>query len=306
VVKLYVGITDKDWFRSLAARAPLEEVNFWQPGGSKAFRALKPGELFLFKLHAPLNFIVGGGLFAHDSILPTSIAWDAFGESNGANSLPEMRARIAKYRRAPPDCRLDYRIGCRILEMPFFLEEDRWIPVPASWAPSIQQGKSFEASTGDGRYLWDAIQERLAGRRHEMREPAGARFGTPTLITPRLGQGSFRIVVTDTYQRRCAVTGERTLPALEAAHIRPYAQGGAHEVSNGVLFRSDIHKLFDRGYATVTPAGRFEVSRRIKEEFENGRWYYALQGTPVFEPKRPDLRPSRAALDWHNSNVFLG
>jgi hypothetical protein len=41
--------------------------------------------------------------------------------------------------------------------------------------------------------------------------------------------------------RRCAVTQERTLPALEAAHFRPYGYGGSHEASNDLLFLHDIH-----------------------------------------------------------------
>ena len=98
--------------------------------------------------------------------------------------------------------------------------------------------------------------------------PIGERYGAPALVRPRLGQGAFRVLVTDTYHRRCAVTGERVLPALEAAHIRPYGEGGVDEVTNGLLLRRDIHGLFDRGYVTVTPAGLFEVSRRIREEFE--------------------------------------
>jgi putative restriction endonuclease len=56
------------------------------------------------------------------------------------------------------------------------------------------------------------------------------------------------------------------LPALEAAHIRPYADGGVHEARNGLLFRRDIHSLFDAGYVTVTPDLLFEVSGRIREE----------------------------------------
>ena len=75
-----------------------------------------------------------------------------------------------------------------------------------------------------------------------------ARYGEPLLIRPRLGQGAFRVLVTDIYQRRCAVTQERTLPALEAAHIRPYGEGGQHEAQNGLLLRRDIHSLFDAGY----------------------------------------------------------
>jgi putative restriction endonuclease len=82
---------------------------------------------------------------------------------------------------------------------------------------------------------------------------AQARFGEPQLIQPRLGQGAFRVLVTDVYNRRCAVTHERTLPALEAAHIRPYGDGGEHEARNGLLLRRDIHSLFDAGYVTSRP-----------------------------------------------------
>ena len=79
MVNLYVGITDYDWFRFLSALPNVDEVNFWQPGGRTNFKALQSGELFLFKLHSPRNFIVGGGVFARADILPTSLAWDAFG-----------------------------------------------------------------------------------------------------------------------------------------------------------------------------------------------------------------------------------
>ena len=65
MVSLYIGITDYEWFRFLSLLQSVEEVNFWQPGGQTNFRALQPGELFLFKLHSPNNFIVGGGLFGH-------------------------------------------------------------------------------------------------------------------------------------------------------------------------------------------------------------------------------------------------
>jgi putative restriction endonuclease len=75
-----------------------DEVNFWQPSGTNQFRALQAGELFLFKLHAPENFIVGGGVFSHASNFPLSIAWEAFGLRNGVTTLAEMRERIAYYR----------------------------------------------------------------------------------------------------------------------------------------------------------------------------------------------------------------
>jgi putative restriction endonuclease len=142
MVNLYVGITDYEWFRYLSALPSVEEVNFWQPGGRTNFKALKPGELFLFKLHSPRNFIVGGGVFARADILPVSLAWEAFGVGNGAQSLLEMRKRIAFYRDQADDFRQDYMIGCRVLTQPFFLPEDQWIPIPVSWSPHIQQGRT--------------------------------------------------------------------------------------------------------------------------------------------------------------------
>lgn len=110
MVNLYIGITDYEWFRFLSVLPGVDEVNFWQPGGRTNFQALRPGELFLVKLHAPRNFIVGGGVFARADILPTSLAWEAFGTSNGASSLTEMRRRIAFYRGIQNDPRDDYRI----------------------------------------------------------------------------------------------------------------------------------------------------------------------------------------------------
>lgn len=115
---------------------------------------------------------------------------------------------------------------------------------------------------------------------------------------------TFRVLVTDLYQPRCAITRERTLPALEAAHIRPYADGGEHEASNGLLLRRDIHSLFDDGYVTVTPDLRFKVSRRIREEFENGRHYYALDGQEIASPSSLIHRPDPEALRWHNTERF--
>ena len=305
-VRLVVAVTDGEWFRFLRNRSDLAEVNFWSPSGTN-FRALSPGELFLFKLHAPLNFIVGGGVFAHASIMPCSLAWEAFGEANGAATLMEVRARIRKYRRVDPRSHEDFLIGCRILTQPFFLSEDDWLPIPPSWSANIVTFKTFITDQADGRKLWDPLIERTVEKPSPgLSEGPQARFGDPIPVRPRLGQGAFRVLVTDHYRRRCAVTGERTLPALEAAHILPYGQGGQHEVRNGILMRRDLHSLFDLGYVTVTPKLVFEVSRRIKEEYENGREYYRMHGAPVAAPIRSDFRPDSELLRWHNENTYRG
>jgi putative restriction endonuclease len=121
------------------------------------------------------------------------------------------------------------------------------------------------------------------------------------MAKPRLGQAGFRVAVLDAYGRRCAVTEEKTLPVLEAAHIRPYADGGGHEVANGLLLRSDFHTLFDAGYLTIDTDYRLLVSKRLREEFSNGRHYYEHHGKIVPNlPTQTDMRPSRAVIVWRN------
>lgn len=304
-INLVVAVTDGDWFETLRRQPDLSEVNFWAPSHTN-FRALKPGELFLFKLHAPHNLIVGGGVFAYANVLPCSLAWEAFGQANGARSAQEMRQRIVRYRSGRTDDRSDFRIGCRILTQPFFFEEADWLPVPNSWAPQIVSFKTYNTGDAEGLGLWNAVRDRLNQQPLSRITEERPRYGEPRPIRPRLGQVAFRVLVTDIYQRRCAVTRERTLPALEAAHIRPYAEGGFHEAPNGLLLRRDIHSLFDAGYVTVTPDHHFEVSDRIRDEFENGRDYYDLHGESIYVPKNSAQKPDAAALSWHNENCFLG
>jgi hypothetical protein len=104
VVSLFVAITDDDWFAYLAAQPQLDEVNFWQPRGKAGFQAISRGELFLFKLHSPRNYIVGGGIFERaSSNVPLWLAWDSFGTRNGAATFEEMRERISRYTHARAD-----------------------------------------------------------------------------------------------------------------------------------------------------------------------------------------------------------
>ena len=312
-MQAYVGVTDYNWFDLLRNLPELEEVNFWQPGGNQVFKALKPGELFLFKLHYPYNKIVGGGIFVYSNVLPINLAWDSFGMKNGANSLLEMRRNVGRLRHQKESPSTDYNIGCVLLEQPFFLPKNEWIPAPPDWKPSIVQGKTYDLSIEPGRSIWKQLHMNtlLESLMYEERVPSGiqeeqARYGQPVTTLPRLGQGTFRILVTDAYGRRCAVTNEKTLPALDAAHIKPYSESGSHVVSNGILLRRDLHALLDKGYVTITPSLKFEVSRRIKEEFENGGDYYRLQGNELRLPTNPVNHPSQDYIRWHNANKYLG
>jgi putative restriction endonuclease len=258
--------------------------------------------MFLFKLHAPLDFIAGGGVFLRHTLLPLPLAWQAFGEKNGVPDFETFERRILEHR-LPSE--LTRQLGCTILVEPFFWPRDSWIPVPSDWSKNIVTGKGYSINSPTGAALWTEVSARLVDNPLPSVAAAAAetadRFGAPITIRPRLGQGAFRVEVTDAYLRRCAITGERTLPALEAGHIRPYAKNGPHEIRNGLLLRSDLHNLFDLGYLTVTLDYRVEVSRRIREEFENGRDYYALHGQSLAVlPRLEGARPAPEFLEWHH------
>ena len=303
-MRFYVAITDFDWFTYLSAQKP-DEVNFWQPSGGRVFHALQPGEPLLFKLHSPNNRIVGGGFFSHFSSAPLTLAWEAFGTKNGAQSLEEMRERVWKYRNEQRQPGSEEIVGCILLQQPFFFAEPDWIPV-SDWAQSIVRGKSYDAAKGRGAEIWAEVQ----GRLHRTFVPDESvavqteRYGKPQMNLPRLGQGAFRVIIADAYERSCALSSSHILPILEASHIRPYAQGGTHSPTNGLLLRQDIHTLFDSGYITVTPDYRVEVSKRIRQEFSNGDDYYAMHGRQIRLPELEQLQPSKELLDWHNEKVF--
>ncbi len=131
-------------------------------------------------------------------------------------------------------------------------------------------------------------------------------WSDPVAIRQRLGQGAFRILVTDADQHRCAITGEKGLPALEAAHLKAVTEEGKHHIDNGLLFRSDIHRLFDKDYVTVTPDYKFRASRRLNDDFHHGEEYFRLNGNGMWLPRNYDCQPNREFLEWRSDAVFRG
>lgn len=303
-MKGFIANTDSDWFAFLRENAPWDEVNFWQPSGGRAFRAVPPGAPVLFRLKAPHNRIVGFGWFLRHVVSEDWVAWDAFGLANGSPDFPTMRSRIARYRRDP--LAGPAPIGCLMLGDPVFFPGGAAIPDSADWSPNIVQGKTYDLTVGEGARIWNACRER-AGLMHVPAFAAAEdRYGAPSMVRPRLGQASFRMAVTQAYEGACAVTTEHSLPVLDAAHIRPFGEGGAHTTSNGLLLRSDLHRLFDRGYVTVTPELVLKVSRALRDDYSNGATYYPLDGREVHVPSAVADRPDPMLLEWHGDEVFRG
>jgi putative restriction endonuclease len=308
MVNIYVGNTDNDWFDFLSSLSDVDEVNFWKPSTGN-FNAIGEGERFAFRLKSPRNKIGGFGTLAKSSTLPIQLAWEAFGTKNGVPSLGAFVTAISKFR---PNERVTPStfIVCRILVEPVFLPPHLWFDVPSSWAGPIVQGKTYSGGSDEGAALWRNLEAGAVASRNLATSGFGeeeqARFGEPIFIRPRLGQGAFRVAITELYHRQCALTDGKVLPALDAAHIRPYAEGGTHTKSNGILLRKDIHSVFDAGYATIDTDYRFVVSDKVRDVFHNGNEYRRLHGTVLRLPADAADRPDREMLSWHNQHRYLG
>lgn len=315
-MKLWVGVTDNRWFEFLAGRQ-LDEVNFWQPSAKSLLANAQYGMPFLFKLKRPNNAIAGGGILVAQSSFPVSIAWEIFGEKCGAASLPELLELVS---RSAKGVKRESSIVCTVLANPVFLSRRLWLESPPDWSGPIVRGKYYDTVSDSGSAIWRHLgphfsDELLPERRisealisSNFSGADGLKYGSPITLRPRLGQSTFRLMVTDAYKRRCAMTGETTLDVLEAAHIVPYSEsGGSHDVSNGLLLRSDFHKLFDRGLVSVDPSYRIRISPRIREAYFNGKAYYRLEGQSLAViPDVAASRPDKDRLAWHFSNCFQG
>ena len=306
-----VGLTDWDWYSFLRERNDLDEVNFWRPS-AMGFKALKPTEPFFFKLKSPRQEIAGFGVFSRVVRLPIWQAWEVFAERNGTATRTELLDRLRKYSGAGKEVGLNSDITCIVIQQPlFFPRPDDWVAPPDDWSKNIVAYKVYSLWKGEGKRLWRDCLEMASNLSAPQAEWSGEsqeaeRFGKPYLVTPRKGQAGFALSVLEAYGAQCAVTTEHSKPALEAAHIKPYSEGGTHEVSNGMPLRRDIHALFDSGYVTVTPDSRFLVSSRLKDDFDNGKVYYELSGRTIVSPESATDAPDPELLEWHGDVKFLG
>jgi putative restriction endonuclease len=303
MLSAYLGITDNDWFDYLRRNDITDEVNFWIPSAPPR-KHVEPGSLWLFKLHAPLDFIAGAGVFMHYSVLPLQMAWDAFGIHNGVPTLDALRTAIMRHKSPGADT-WNIAVGCAILDQVTYLPRELWVPCHTG---SLVSGKHMD-DTDDQTTVRQVLHslELAPAKGYVHDHPFYNEAYTPqyALSEVRQGQGTFHIRVTDAYHRQCAVSREHSLPVLEAAHIVEWSDTHTNEVTNGILLRADIHKLFDVGYVTVDPDGyRFVVGKRLKEDYNNGKEYYQLHGSRILLPDDKEAWPSKEALETHNSTAF--
>ena len=113
-------------------------------------------------------------------------------------------------------------------------------------------------------------------------------------VTMRRGQSQFRSMLLNAYDNRCAVTRANEPVVLEAAHISPYDGPASNTSDNGLLLKSDIHKLFDRGLLVIQP----DYTTLIAPSLRNGQ-YSIHEGQRILLPEQRGFYPSPRLLEHH-------
>lgn len=127
------------------------------------------------------------------------------------------------------------------------------------------------------------------------------------LVSKPIRVRSFRKIVLDAYDERCALTGLKLINGfgraeVEAAHIKPVEANGPDIVNNGVALSGTAHWMFDRGLLSISDDYEILMSRQINDQD-------AVLGLINSDrllriPERPQQRPHPAFLRWHRENRF--
>ncbi len=118
---------------------------------------------------------------------------------------------------------------------------------------------------------------------------------TERTTTQRDGQTEFRESVIAAYAGKCAITACSIRAVLEAAHIIPYRGAHTDKISNGLLLRVDLHRLFDRKLLAIDPETMEVLLAPHLEDSEYRNWC----GRRIRLPKNTKDQPNTEALRMH-------
>lgn len=145
----------------------------------------------------------------------------------------------------------------------------------------------------DKKELEKACRETTEGGMFDPSEDARRRM--MAAIVQREGQPAFRRALLEAYGGACAISGCAVEAILDAAHIVPYRGAQTNLVGNGLLLRTDLHKMFDLHLFCIDSTTRtIHLSEVLKtSEYAN------LEGTALREPRDRDKAALTDALKHH-------
>jgi putative restriction endonuclease len=222
-----------------------------------------------------------------------------------------------------------------------YREFDRVVPREATgepvetWLRPLRRGRERNVATF-GRAVRPLIEEDLqlvmslgfpngaerlnleTPQTHEYAEAVTREERARRLVLAVSREARFRDEVLSSYEHRCSLSGlavgaspSRAYGLLDAAHIRPVGSQGADTVANGLALTPTLHRMFDKGLFTLVYRGRnleVRTSPRLAGEMIAGREGFSLRlgdGLVAHVPTREAARPSREALEYHQTHIFV-
>ena len=283
--------TDIDWFKFLKSRLNFQVINFWTDTPWNP-RRLNFGDKFYFLLRSPVRKIGGYAEFYDYQNLTIKEAWQKFGRGNGVNSLYELG------KKATGDEEPDFstEIGCIVLQNPVFLDEaDYFHPrdYNLSFSNEISKHKyypqldkiNFENDYQQVGFSFSSIS---ADEEYQFNQESETR-----------GQSEFRQNLFRYYNSQGVITREHNAELLDAVHIHPHIIKNRQHPKNGILLRSDFHKLFDEGLITITPEYQVLVSAQLESDY-----YQQYHEQDIYLPDDNIFYPDHKVLEFHNCYIF--
>ena len=293
-----ISPTDINWYLQLKNEISSENelVNFWTPTPWNV-RQLQKGDKFYFMLKSPIRKIGGLGIYQeYKNMLPLE-AWQAFGRNNGVEDLSGLIDRTKKYitKNSSSSTYENNQIGCIILNNLIFFDENNYktdTQLGVSFSQHIVKIKFFNQADPNINEVDNDFEDYLLittqGKKRKFISQ-----------TDRKGQSHFRKLVLKNYNNQCAITQNKEVQVLEAAHIQSYISEKSNHIQNGICLRADIHKLFDNGLITIDQNFVVNVSSKIKD-----LKYKTFHGKGITLPLNQRYYPSIDALEFHNKNIF--
>ena len=117
----------------------------------------------------------------------------------------------------------------------------------------------------------------------------------------------FRRHVLEAYNDTCALTGLRLINGggraeVQAAHIRPVAEGGPDTVRNGIALSGTVHWMFDRGLISLDDDLNILISRHVNDPGQI-RCLLNTSGKAL-QPANQAQKPHPKFLEWQRQHCF--
>ncbi|MNS80952.1 hypothetical protein D3C72_1146490 [compost metagenome] len=208
----------------------------WRGGGGPFYIILFKGPKYVFELD--LSMVVhGSGRFtwhlkvpSHDANVTLLDAW--LGKplpftDDYSRSVKQVKARLFSGSNTP-------RTGYR------FIDDSEWFAVCDRFLDLMR--RAIRAHDTQGNYVQPLV---------EAEDDDGSVVNAKRKV--RRNQSRFRLNMMELYGSKCSISGEGVVEVLEAAHIVGHADTGINHTANGLLLRSDLHRLFDASLIAINP-----------------------------------------------------